>query len=261
VADVGTHAGGGTAEGAPSQKKPTFDALLTHEEVIATFVYILRRGRIPTQELKDEVANVQLQILHSLRNVPWFLWPDTLPAMKALARKAAKTRIIDRWRKNKRDLEAGNLGSIIEDVDEHAAPSRHPSERDPIDQQTELRLLAEVAAASDKPDVTRRLIEGLYEGKGQKEIAEELSLSPREVRDRVAKIRRSFNRKVSAAFGGVGALSVGLFLGMRARFRVAMLSSPAIHLRTPRKFGRKPSPSASVRSGSRACASSTRPPS
>jgi DNA-directed RNA polymerase specialized sigma24 family protein len=193
----------------------TFDELLTHPEVIATIVYILRRARIPMQEIDDGVQQVELRMLKSQRNKPQFLWPSTLPAMKALARKTTKTHVIDLWRKKNVDMEAGNVGLVIEDLDDHAAPSRHPSERHPMDQKTALGLLDEVVTASEKPELTRLLVEGLYEGKGQAEIAAELGLRPREIRDHVAQIRRRLAR-IRDSMLGVGALSVGLVL-MTAR--------------------------------------------
>jgi DNA-directed RNA polymerase specialized sigma24 family protein len=193
----------------------TFDELLTHPEVIATIVYILRSARIPTQELQDGVQQVELKMLQSQRNKPQFLWPNTLPAMKALARKTAETYVIDRWRKNNVDMKAGNLGLIVEDLDEHEAPSRHPSERHPMDHKTAFDLLEEVVTKSKQPELTRRVVEGLYEGKGQTEIATELGLPAREIRDHVAQIRRRFSR-IRDSVLGVGALSVGLFFGVRA---------------------------------------------
>jgi hypothetical protein len=61
-----------------------------------------------------------------------------------------------------------------------------------------------------------RLEQLCYEGKGQAEIAAELSLPAREVRDHVATIRRRLIRIVNATVGA-GALSVGLIVvGVRA---------------------------------------------
>jgi DNA-directed RNA polymerase specialized sigma24 family protein len=189
----------------------TFEELLTHPEVIAIIVYILRRARTATQDLNDGVGYVQEKMLRSQRNKPHFLWPNTLPAMKALARKTTTTYLIDLWRKKELERKGGNVGLVVVELDDHAAPSRHPSERHPIDQKTALGLLEEVVTESKEPEVIRRVVEGLSEGKPQTEIASELGLPDREIRDLVAQLRRHFRRKVYSAVGP-GALSVGLIV-------------------------------------------------
>jgi len=186
--------------------------LLTHRDVTTSISRILRCAGIRQQDMGDGVGDVQLRILHSLRNKPRFLWPATVDAWKGLAITATKSHLYDRWKKAKRRARLGDVGVVVEDVDAHAAESRRLSERDPLDHEKGLRLLDQFLAESKKGDLDARILDALLDDKDQAEIAVELGLTHQQVRDRVRVIRATFGAKVTAVLGA-GAL--GLFLLLR----------------------------------------------
>jgi hypothetical protein len=185
--------------------------LLTHRTVTETIVRILRCAGIARQDMEDGVGDVQLRILHSLRNRPQLLWPKTVEAWKALAITATKSFLFDRWKKAKRRAKLGDVGVVVEDASEHAAETRRLSERDPLDHQKGLRVLDAFLAESKKGDLDARILDALLDDKDQAEIAAELGLTHQQVRDRIRVMRAAFGAKVTAVLGS-GALALFLLL-------------------------------------------------
>jgi DNA-directed RNA polymerase specialized sigma24 family protein len=183
--------------------------LLTHADVTKTIARILRCAGVRAQDMGDGVADVQVRILHALRNRPQLLWPTTVEAWKALGIRATKSHLYDQWKKAKRRAELGDVGVVVENSDEHAAETRRLSERDPLDHEKGLKLLDEILTESKKGDLDARILDALLDDKDQAEIAAELGLSHQQVRDRVRVLRATFGAKVTAVLGA-GAL--GLFL-------------------------------------------------
>jgi len=185
--------------------------LLTHPDVTKPIVRILRSAGIRPQDMGDGVADVQVRILHSLRNRPQLPWPGTVDAWKGLAITSTKHFLLDLWKKAKRRKKLGDVGAVVEDVDAHEAEARRLSERDPLDHQKGLRVLDEYLAESKKGDLDARILDALLDDKDQAEIATELGLTHQQVRDRVRVMRAAFGAKVTAILGS-GALAVFLLL-------------------------------------------------
>ena len=185
--------------------------LLTHATVTGTIVRIVRCAGIRKQEHEDAVGDVQLRILHSLRNKPQLLWPKTVEAWKGLAISATKSFLFDRWKKAKRRAKLGDVGVVVEDAGEHAAETRRLSERDPLDQAKAMRLLGDFLEEGKKGDLDARILDALLDDKDQAEIAAELGLTHQQVRDRIRVMRAAFGAKVTAILGS-GALALFLLL-------------------------------------------------
>jgi DNA-directed RNA polymerase specialized sigma24 family protein len=185
--------------------------LLTHRDVTTAVSRILRCAGIRPQDMGDGVGDVQLRVLHSLRNKPALMWPATVEAWKGLAITATKSLLYDRWKKAKRRTKLGDVGVVVEDADAHAAEGRRLSERDPLDHQKGLQLLDQFLAESKKGDLDARILDAMLDDKDQAEIAAELGLTHQQVRDRVRVIRATFGAKVTAVLGS-GALALFLFL-------------------------------------------------
>jgi DNA-directed RNA polymerase specialized sigma24 family protein len=194
---------------APPSRSPA--DLLATPEIARVLAGILRKAGIPAQDLSDAVGDVQLRVLRSLRNRPVMLWPGDLEEWKRLSIRAARSHLIDQWRRAKRRKELGDQGLVAENPDEAQAPGRRPSERDPIDQKRALALLDEFL--DGRADVDDKILEGLLDDKDQAEIAKELGLSHQQVRDRVRSMRAAFRVKAGAALGGILTVVLVLFLG------------------------------------------------
>jgi DNA-directed RNA polymerase specialized sigma24 family protein len=186
--------------------------LVTHPEVVRAIVRILRRAGVAQQDTNDGVGDVQLRILKWMRLRPKFRWPKTVEEMKALAIRATKTELLDRWKKAKRRKAKGDAGAIVEDPDSHAAESRPSSEREPIDQKRFIELLRRVLDEREKGDIDARILDLLVDDEDQASIGEKLGLSHQQVRDRLRSMRAAFALAMTATFSVGGALVILLAL-------------------------------------------------
>jgi DNA-directed RNA polymerase specialized sigma24 family protein len=185
--------------------------LLAHPEVVELISRILRRFRVPSQDLKDGVADVQRRILYSLRNKPLFVWPKDLAEWKRLAVRGTKHELIDRARKAKRRKELGDEGLQVPEPDAAVAEGRRPSERHAIDHARAMKLIEQLLAENPNGETWRKILDGLCDDKDQAEIAKELGLSHQKVRDETRTMRARFHQKVAVALG-TGALIAAVAL-------------------------------------------------
>ena len=184
--------------------------LIADTQVVLIIACILRADRVATQDLKDEIANVQYRMLKSLRKKLVVFWPVNVDEMKGLAVKCTRSRIVDRFREAKRKRKIGDVGNLVEDPDEHAASSRRASERDPLDHQKLVTFLDEFLKKSPKAAIDARIFEGWLNDEDQAEIAKAVGLSHQQVRDRVRTIRAVFYGQLAVLGAGATALFIWL---------------------------------------------------
>jgi hypothetical protein len=183
--------------------------LLAHPDVVQAITRVIR-GDIARQDQPDAVGEVQLRVLHSLRNKPQLLWPQTLESWKALAIRSAQTWLFDRSKKAKRRKKSD--AGTIEQPDEHADRARRPSEREPLDQKLAMGLFAEHLADSKHPEVDLEIVDRLQAGQDQAEIAVEMGMTHQQIRDRVRALRKSFRLRLTGAVGAVAAAGFAFFM-------------------------------------------------
>jgi DNA-directed RNA polymerase specialized sigma24 family protein len=200
----------GVFHGRKGQNETMSAELLAHPDVVKACTGILRGGGIAPQDLGDAVSEVQVRVLHSLRNKLQMMWPQTVESWKALTIRSTQTYLFDRTKKARRrgKTDAG----ACETPDDHAARPRRPSERDPLDQKLAMGVLAEHLAESKDAATDLEIVDRLQAGQDQAEIAAELGLTHQQVRDRVRAIRKSFRRRLAGAIGTVAAAGFALFM-------------------------------------------------
>jgi DNA-directed RNA polymerase specialized sigma24 family protein len=187
---------------------------LAHPDVVQAVSGVLRHGGIAPADLGDAVADVQVRVLHALRNKPALLWPQTRESWKALSIRAAQTLLIDRSKKARR--RAKTDAGACEEPDAHPAPARRPSEREPLDQKMAVELLAAHLAESKHPAIDLEIVDRLQAGQDQATIAVEMGLSHQQIRDRVRAIRKSFRLRLSGVLGSAAAAGFALLMILRS---------------------------------------------
>ncbi|HEY8090179.1 MAG TPA: hypothetical protein VIF09_20100 [Polyangiaceae bacterium] len=181
--------------------------LLLHPEVVGATAKVLRGGGVQAQELSDAVGDVQLRVLHSLRNRPTFLWPREVGEWKGLCIQSARTWLYDRNDKAKSARKAGDVGLMAGDDAGGGAESHAPDVRD------DLELVEQAVKSSAKPELDREVVRGMYEEEPQAIIAQRLGITEEVVRNRVRVIRQRFYALWSAVV--VGATAIVLVFAMR----------------------------------------------
>jgi DNA-directed RNA polymerase specialized sigma24 family protein len=186
--------------------------LIADPQVVLLIAGILRADRVATQDLEDEIGNVQRRMLKSLRNKLAVFWPVNVDEMKGLAVTCTRSQLVDRFRVAKRKRKIGDVGNVVEDPDAHAASSRRASERDPLDHQKLVTFLDEHLKKSPKADIDARIFEGWLNDEDQAEIAKAVGLSHQQIRDRVRSIRALLYGELAV----LAATTAAVFLWLRS---------------------------------------------
>jgi hypothetical protein len=178
-------------------------ALVARAEVVAAIQGTLRVHRVPSREMDDAVADVQMRAIALARRGAM---PATLQQWKSLARSVAV-----RWAQNRRrqlrDRRKYNAG-LCEDADVYMSPTLHWEHRDPVDTKRYLTVLKELFDSGKMPELGEEILQDAADEVPAKETAAELGLTDSVVRGRLFRMRATF----AARLAGLGMLTLLLVL-------------------------------------------------
>jgi DNA-directed RNA polymerase specialized sigma24 family protein len=180
-------------------------------EVVATIQFTLRVHRVPSQEMPDAVADVQMRSIALARRGAM---PGTLQQWKALARSVA-TRWAQNRRRQARDRRKYNTG-LCEDPDVYMSPTLHWEHRDPVDTKSYLTILKELFDAGQMPEQGQDILQDAADEVPAGDTAQEIGISEPAVRKRLFRMRAKFNARLAA----IGMIAV-LMLMVRVLFAPA----------------------------------------
>jgi hypothetical protein len=187
---------------------PDTTALAGRAEVVAVVGAVLRDFRIPSQDMPDAIADVQLRSIELARKRAM---PATLQQWKALARTLAVRWALKRKRQA-RDRRKYDVGPC-EDPDIFLSPTLHWEHRDPVDTKRYLAILEELFDSGQMPELGREILQDAADEVPAKQTAEELGLTHSVVRGRLFRMRATFAARLS----GLGMLTLLLVLFAFAR--------------------------------------------
>jgi DNA-directed RNA polymerase specialized sigma24 family protein len=182
---------------------PDTTALVGRAEVVAVIGGVLRDFRIPSQDMPDAMADVQLRAIALARKRAM---PANLEQWKALARTLAVRWALKRKRQA-RDRRKYNVGPC-EDADVFLSPTLHWEHRDPVDTKRYLAILKELFDSGQMPELGQEILQDAADGVSARETALEIGISEPAVRKRLFRMRVKFAARLS----GLGMLTLLLML-------------------------------------------------
>jgi DNA-directed RNA polymerase specialized sigma24 family protein len=169
---------------------PDTTALINRAEVVAVIGAVLRGYRIPSQDMPDAIADVQLRAIALARKRAM---PATLQQWKALARTLAVRWALKRKRQA-RHRRKYNVGPC-EDADVFLSPTLHWEHRDPVDTKRYLAILKELFDSGQMPELGQEILQDAADEVPAKQTAEEIGISEPAVRKRLFRMRAKFRAR------------------------------------------------------------------
>ena len=178
--------------------------LVSHPDVVRAIEGTLRAQYVPRRELPDSVAEVQVRMLHAVRDKPA---PETVPEWKALGRTIAERMIITAKQraKKRRRWNEGPCDKPDDAMPIQRSPGRR---RDPVDMGRQIEAIRGLYEAGKMPKDGDLILFRAADGFTAPEIAEELKVSVGTVEKRLFRIRKLAKAKL----GSLGLLMTMLML-------------------------------------------------
>jgi DNA-directed RNA polymerase specialized sigma24 family protein len=224
----------GTNDNGTSVATPDTTHMLADREVVHYVIGTLRRYHVERQDLADAIGEVQVATLEAARRGRM---PASREEWKALATTIAARQQMDRLR----DEEVSGKydeGLVVEDADAYEKPTLHWEQRDPVDTKRYLEVLKGLFDSGQMPEDGAEILWGEAEGVPLEEIGEELGITERAVRGRLARMRAKFAAKLAE----LGMLSILVLLGVMLGTQVGAIAvwdgarpDVPVHIVTPQE--------------------------
>ena len=188
---------------------PDTTFLLLHDSVVRPVVGTLKRYGVEPQDMSDAIAEVQMLALEAARR-------GKMPA-DAGEWRALCTTIAARWAiEGLRDQEVRDRyeDGLCEEADAYMKPTLEWEGRDPVDTKRYLAVLKGLFDSGQMPEGGAEILWGEAEDVPLQEIGDELGITERAVRGRLARMRAKFAARL-AELGmlTILVLLVGVMLG------------------------------------------------
>ena len=172
-------------------------ALVSHPDVVRAIQGALRAQYVRSHELPDSIAEVQVRVLHALRDKPA---PATVPEWKALARTIAE-RMVVKARQKEKKRRRWNEGPC-DKPDDFMPVQRSPGRRrDPVDMSRQIEAIRGLHEAGVMPKDGDLILFRAADGFTAPEIAEELKVSVGTVEKRLFRIRKLVQGEARTRWG------------------------------------------------------------
>ncbi len=177
-----------TRDGVPDTAR-----LVARPDVVRYVRAVLRRHGIPSQDMADAIAEVQVDAIEAARGRGM---PATLAQWKALTATIAVRWAIDRLREAAvRDkYDAG----LCDDADPYLRPTLHWEHADPVDTKRYLAILKDLFDAGQMPQDGPEILWGEADEVAHEEIAVEIGVTQTIVDNRLFRMRARFRARLAA---------------------------------------------------------------
>ena len=170
---------------------PPYTTLLVDPSVDAAVCGTLAKMGWPQQDLCNGLQEVRFLVIRAFRRgkPP----PPTVGEMTAYCVVIARNYAIKVYKKEASATDRGDAG-LCEDPDEYACAFSEQEQRDPVDAQRQLELVADLFRQGKMPEHGLDILEGIASGCGYQEVADSVGISSFAVQSRLKAMRRRFQK-------------------------------------------------------------------